>query len=165
MIRCERCASDIPVMNIELHQVQCMRRVEKEDLGNSAKAAQKPKQASRKRTSKVKQVAQVEDLDTLLAEMTLADSTCKYSQCSKRANVLGILCKFCRNRFCMEHSLAEVHGCGEAAKQEARRGVQRETRQGTKTRVFTRSQLETQLARKLEEKSNARQKKRDKETQ
>ena len=159
MIRCERCCSDIPVMNIELHQVQCLRRVEKKDLGNSAKAAQKPKQASRKR---VKQVAQVEDLDTLLAEMTLADSTCKYSQCSKRVNVLGILCKFCRNRFCMEHSLAEVHGCGEAAKQEARRGVQR---QGTKTRVFTRSQLETHLARKLEEKSNARQKKRDKETQ
>ena len=33
---------------------------------------------------------------------------------------LGVQCDHCRLRFCMNHGLPEVHGCGDAARKAAR---------------------------------------------
>ena len=61
-----------------------------------------------------------DDLDAMLAEMTLLDSTCGFPKCKKSVNLLGLRCQFCSHRFCMEHSIPEVHGCSDAAKKHAR---------------------------------------------
>jgi len=36
--------------------------------------------------------------------------------------LFGRICPFCRNMFCLSHSMAEIHGCGEAAKKSQRGG-------------------------------------------
>ena len=61
-----------------------------------------------------------EDLDSMLAEMALADSTCGHHGCKKNVNVLGFRCQFCQRRYCMSHNIPELHGCGEEAKKHAR---------------------------------------------
>lgn len=33
---------------------------------------------------------------------------------------MGQNCELCKSRYCMKHSLAEVHGCGEAIKKKER---------------------------------------------
>ena len=168
--RCDSCNNAIPKDNWEVHQMQCSQRMEREKCtelksGEAKRIAQKPKQTARKKSSKPSRVDQSEDLDKLLAEVTLSDSTCKFSQCSKKVNLLGILCQFCQQRFCMEHSLAEVHGCGDSAKQQSRKDLQREAKQGSRTYYSLsgtkRSQLQTKLAKKLDEKSSERQSKKD----
>ena len=35
------------------------------------------------------------DLDAMLAEMTLQDSTCGYPKCKKTIKLLGLRCQFC----------------------------------------------------------------------
>ena len=134
-------------------------------LRETNKTAHQPKHTSRKRSSQTSHgVPTHEDLDKLLAEVTLADCTCKFSQCSKKVNLLGIFCQFCKKRFCMEHSLPEVHGCGDAARQQSRKDIQREAKQGGKTSDLSgtkRSQIQAKLAKKLEEKLSARQTKTD----
>lgn len=61
-----------------------------------------------------------EDLDALLAEVALIDSACAYTKCRKSVKLISVNCTFCCKRFCIEHSLPEVHGCGEDARRNAR---------------------------------------------
>lgn len=101
------------------------------------------------------------DIDELIAEMTEADSTCKFSRCSKSVNLLGVQCLFCKQRYCIEHSLAEVHGCGEAARLHSHRDSH-EVRRGMKSASMSaakRTQLQMKLKKRLEEKTTARQSK------
>ena len=82
-------------------------------------------EATKKRKSKPKKKAQQgpeaeEDLDSLLAAMKQADSTCSHPKCKKQVNVLGMRCRFCQRKYCVEHSIPEVHGCAEEAKKHAR---------------------------------------------
>ena len=128
----------------------------------SAKGSQKqtkpkhvPKKSKQTRTS-----ANDDDLDTLLAEMTLTDSTCKFPKCSKSISLLSVQCRFCKDRYCMEHSLAEVHGCGDAARLQSRKDLHREVMRGGRSAGLSsvkRSQLHVKLSKKLEEKATARQ--------
>jgi ATP-dependent RNA/DNA helicase IGHMBP2 len=167
---CDVCRKSILQENWELHQIQCLKRMEREKctelkIRETNTTAHQPKHTSRKRSSQTSHGDPThEDLDKLLAEVTLADSMCKFSQCSKKVNWLGIFCQFCKKRFCMEHRLPEVHGCGDSARQQSRKDLQREAKQGGKTSVFSgtkRSQIQAKLAKKLEEKSSARQTKTD----
>ena len=129
------------------------------------KSSNTAKPHATQRSSKLKHKDSVTELDALLAEVTLADNTCNFPQCSKHINLIGFQCKFCKTRYCMEHSLAEVHGCGDAAKLQARKDLEREAQQkGSKYYGATgikRSQLQIKLTKKLEEKSMARQGKTD----
>lgn len=132
-------------------------------FGPTHGTTKKSKQSLRTK-SKTRHVDPSDDLDTLLAEVALADSTCKFPQCPKKVNLLGILCQFCKKRFCMEHNLAEVHGCGDAAKGKSRGDFQREVREGRKGYDLSgtnRSQLHAKLAKKMEDKKYARQSKTD----
>ena len=149
--------------------MQCKKTRKQESLNpeRNHQTLQKPTQLKHtsKISSKVKHEDSVTELDALLAEVTLADNTCHFPQCSKHINLIGFQCKFCKTRYCMEHSLAEVHGCGDAAKLQARKDLEREARQkGSKYYGATgirRSQLQTKLTKKLEKKSVARQGKTD----
>ena len=102
------------------------------------------------------QQSSTDDLDTLLAEFTLADNTCSFPPCEKRVNLVGLSCQFCRRRHCMAHSLPEVHGCAEAAKKHSRGQLKQEMRKGAGVSGTRRALLHRQLDKKIGEKTNAR---------
>ena len=127
---------------------------------SNEKSQQKEAPTKRTVSSRAKHDS-VEDLDALLAEVKLADSTCKFSKCSKPVSLLGVQCQFCKSRYCMEHSLAEIHGCGDAAKVKSRKDVQREeARSGSRFYGLSgvkRTQVQFKLTKNLEKKATARQ--------
>jgi hypothetical protein len=62
------------------------------------------------------------DDDMALLEALAAESgRCAMGGCKASTQVVGCLCSHCRWRFCYEHGLPEVHGCGDAARSAARR--------------------------------------------
>lgn len=61
----------------------------------------------------------VDDDMALLNSIVSTQSNCALNGCSKH-NRYGDTCQHCKFRFCQEHALPEVHGCGAAAKTEAR---------------------------------------------
>ena len=66
-----------------------------------------------------------------MADMPRDDQCFKCKR--KLTSVTAAECKYCRVNFCRNHVLAEEHGCGEEAKEEARkpktfdRGLERAT--------------------------------------
>lgn len=140
---CSLCHKTVPKMNITTHEAACHKiQTSKETsppqpLATSTQPLATPKQdtqplaAPKQDTSinskpkpKKKPAAKLEtmedDLDHLLAEVTLKHSTCGFAKCKRKVSVLGFLCQFCRKKFCTEHSIPETHGCGEEAKRHAR---------------------------------------------
>ena len=59
-----------------------------------------------------------EDFDALLASFHKKDTVCNFPKCKTLTATLGGNCNFCRVRFCLSHAMAEIHGCGDAAKGE-----------------------------------------------
>merc|ERR1719481_388421 len=89
-----------------------------------------------------------------------------FPKCKKLVATLGVTCKFCGLRFCLNHSMPEIHGCGEEARKAARQQISREGRlvpgSGTyqkKVDKDKRAQLEKKLEKKLGEKNDQRQRK------
>ena len=60
-------------------------------------------------------------VDELLEAAQRQDNVCNAQRCQKKITLLGQLCSVCNRRFCFEHSMPEVHGCGGQARQEMRR--------------------------------------------
>jgi ATP-dependent RNA/DNA helicase IGHMBP2 len=54
-----------------------------------------------------------------------SNDVCNFKACKVLVKTLGQNCEFCRNRFCLQHSLAEVHGCGDEAKKQARAQIKK----------------------------------------
>ena len=50
-------------------------------------------------------------------------------RCKANTSLIGLLCEFCSQRFCLTHHQAEVHGCGKVAKETACRQSQKEWRE------------------------------------
>lgn len=62
-----------------------------------------------------------EDEEMALLDAVLAASrTCAVVGCKTSTTMTGTTCKHCNARFCYSHGLPEVHGCGGAARAEAR---------------------------------------------
>lgn len=60
-------------------------------------------------------------LDDVLTAVKVVDNLCDYQRCKEKTTLMGLDCAFCKKRFCFKHGLPEVHGCGEAVKQEERK--------------------------------------------
>ncbi|XP_055856631.1 DNA-binding protein SMUBP-2 [Episyrphus balteatus] len=60
-------------------------------------------------------------LDDVLTAVKEVDNLCDYQRCKTKTNLMGQNCDHCKKRFCFKHGLPEVHGCGEAVKQEERK--------------------------------------------
>lgn len=171
--RCVICGCTVPLLNWELHQIQCEKQQRRRvaagvgdpttGTGTSSKTAKNHKTKQKPSTKSSQKNPPEDDLDALLAEVKLADSTCNFSKCKKTVNLIGVCCQFCRRRYCLSHSLAEVHGCGEAAKQHSVKQLHREMTKGHKDSqsAVRRTQLQSKLNRKIEEKSRSRSSKKD----
>ena len=84
---------------------------------------------------------------------------CSQAGCSKLVATVGTVCKLCHLAFCYTHGQAEVHGCGEAARQAAR-GAWLKGHGGAPgapaLRGWKRTAVKGQLHKKLEEAAAAR---------
>jgi len=116
---CSTCGRNVPVANLTTHRAHCGHSHTSSSSSScvtSSKAT--PKKKSRKQA---KSEAVEEDLDALLAEMSVSDTACGLAGCRRKPSLIGQRCSLCRRLFCVEHSIPEVHGCGKAAKERARR--------------------------------------------
>lgn len=96
---------------------------------NSSESEAEEEKSATKVPTKLKNPVQKKednyDEDAFLAQAMIEASSCMYKGCGKNITILGRSCKFCNAGFCMNHILAEVHGCGDKARVEARRVLQR----------------------------------------
>ncbi len=163
---CTICGKPILQAYLELHQVHCEKllaatvtsRADDKPTAIPTKplqtASSKPKKTKKAGVTQSSKGDSTDDLDAMLAELSLSDSRCSHHSCSKSVNVLGALCQFCRRRYCMAHSVPEVHGCSEPAKQFAKRQLREEVRGGHPARAKTmdpgkRAQLHRKLDKKI----------------
>ena len=154
---CLNCSKAIPKHNLELHSLRCSRSREvKADIRHPKKDTKKIVQA--KTGSKEKKKADEDDVDALIAQFTKVDSICSFEKCKGSVLTLGQKCKFCARMFCLKHGLAEVHGCGEAAKVDARKAFE-ESAGKAKTRPLNDIQKKY-VKKKLNEKIVSMEKKR-----
>lgn len=71
------------------------------------------------------ETAKTNDFDELMEMFQKSNNVCIFKGCKVLVQTLGQNCEFCRNRFCLKHSLAEAHGCGEEAKAQARAHIRK----------------------------------------
>ena len=156
-VACPTCGESIPEGDFKFHLCACVKPKASVVLEPSiAKGGKMKSTAARKKKSQIKKES--EDLDTMLAEMTLLDSSCSFQGCKKKINLLGLQCHLCCRRFCMEHSIPEIHGCSEAAKKHERQAVKPRSTSSSKDN-YKRVQLQKKLGSKLEELSSERRSK------
>ncbi len=153
---CPSCGKAIiPQDDFKLHCRTCSKpQISATMQKSTAKGGKIRPSAAQKKKSQPKKES--DDLDTMLAEMTLLDSSCSFQGCKKKVNLLGLQCHLCRRRFCMEHNIPETHGCSEAAKKYARQAVKP---RATSKDTSRRAQLHKKLESKLEDLSSDRKSK------
>jgi ATP-dependent RNA/DNA helicase IGHMBP2 len=59
-------------------------------------------------------------IDELLEVARQQDNICNAQRCKIKITLLGQLCSYCNRRYCFEHSMPEVHGCGQQARKDIR---------------------------------------------
>ena len=84
-------------------------------------ATESLKGAAKKKAKKGKpKKSTEEDFDTICEEFENMNKVCNFTGCKTKVSIIGANCAHCRVRFCLNHSMAELHGCGEAARIAAR---------------------------------------------
>jgi len=152
---CNNCGKVVPKNNIELHKVRCAKAVIANVNRNELiRKVEVEKGNKTKKKSKAKTVEE-EDFDQLCESFKKLDTVCNFPKCKTLVATLGVNCAFCRIRFCLTHSMAEVHGCGEEARKVARQQITREGKlvpgSGLVNHKPDKSKRD-QLARKLDKK-------------
>jgi len=127
-VECCSCQKSVPKQNIELHKARCEKnkKLEQVQQNDFKEPLSSEKKESKKKKGKKKKDELEDDFKTLCDSFQKLDSVCNFPKCKVKVSTLGVTCPFCRLRFCLSHSMAEVHGCGEAARQAARQNMLRE---------------------------------------
>ncbi|XP_071535256.1 DNA-binding protein SMUBP-2-like [Panulirus ornatus] len=162
---CCSCGKDIIQQNYTIHSAQCGRKLrgEQEEKSRNVKQKSVKKKNPKKGNAHKDDDGKEEDFDSIIAQFTKENSTCSQPHCKSPTTVIFQLCPFCRNTFCLAHHMAEVHGCGDLARQHARMMI---TKNGVlypgsgipskKPSEAKRKQMQRKLDKKLDEFSNQR---------
>eukprot|EP00731_Ephydatia_muelleri_P006465 Em0003g713a len=159
---CELCQKHVLLANFITHQARCSRLHTNPtpDPSTCSKSTQKKSSSKSKNKEGSTQspvLGDGDDLDSMLAELSLSDSKCKYFNCKKSVNLVSQRCSFCNGRFCMAHGIPEIHGCEEAAKRHARHEAISHEPKSKKTLDPTkRAHLQRRLDKKIEEATSGR---------
>lgn len=128
--KCLHCDKMILKVSFQMHEMHCSRvnAAKAQELNKPKDEPAKPKSAAAK--SKVKknpiETAKTDDFDELLEMFQKSNDICNFKGCKVLTKTLGQNCEYCPNRFCLKHSMAEVHGCGDAAKKQARDHIRKD---------------------------------------
>ncbi len=116
---CPTCNKYILKTNYMMHELHCTKinktmisdDKNKLDVAGGVAASSNFKSSSIK-NEKIKtnpiMNAQTDDFDQLLDMFQESNNVCSFKGCKVLVKTLGQNCEFCRNRFCLKHSLAEV---------------------------------------------------------
>lgn len=108
-VTCVSCGARIPKANMELHKLRCKLREDKaKPKTNEVKVKKKKKKGT----------DGDEDFDQLCEQFQELSKVCNYDGCKVKVATIGANCSYCRVRFCLSHSMAELHGCGEAVRRD-----------------------------------------------
>jgi ATP-dependent RNA/DNA helicase IGHMBP2 len=130
---CRHCSKSVIKANIQLHETHCLRMQRQKSAPKSANSGGKKQKDNMPKVpnahtdvvAKLEKVAG-DDLDSMIAAVQSVDRECSFKKCKTSTQTLGQMCEFCRRRFCLNHHMPEVHGCGDAAKSKARATIVRE---------------------------------------
>jgi ATP-dependent RNA/DNA helicase IGHMBP2 len=125
LVLCNNCQKSVAKANMELHKLRCQVQLGASAVNSTANQSsstlpKKKKSAPVKKLPAASKTDDVEDFDALCEQFQTLNRVCNYEKCKTKTAVLGADCVHCRVRFCLSHALAEIHGCGEAAKLAAR---------------------------------------------
>jgi ATP-dependent RNA/DNA helicase IGHMBP2 len=124
LVLCNNCQKSVAKANMELHKLRCQVQLGasavNSTVSQSSSLPKKKKSAPVKKLPGASKTDEVEDFDALCEQFQTLNRVCNYEKCKTKTAVLGADCVHCRVRFCLSHALAEIHGCGEAAKVAAR---------------------------------------------
>ena len=125
---CEKCNKEMPPENLQLHELRC--RGSSHEPAKDVKADVRPKSSKAKKKKNKNKAdaanAKEEDFDALIAEAMQENRTCNFPKCKTLTLTLGQNCEFCAKRYCLNHHIPEVHGCGAEAKAQARMRISRD---------------------------------------
>lgn len=85
-------------------------------------------------------------LDSVLLMIKTFEGNCSHVKCRSKTTLVYHHCELCNKRYCIKHSLPEVHGCAEAAKVlERKRFLEKEK---AKAHQLSADQVKTQMQKK-----------------
>ena len=108
---------------MELHKTRCDQA--KVNMDEVIGTSREKKKSKKKKASKSVDTLE-DDFDQLCEGFQKLDKVCNFPKCKTLVATLGVNCTFCLVRFCLVHSMAEVHGCGQEARRVARQQMTRE---------------------------------------
>lgn len=135
--QCVHCSKYILKINYLMHELHCSKMNRKKPVveepqasaAASASTLISEKPNKKEKNDKIKknpvESAKTDDFDELLEMFQKSNNTCSFKGCKVLVKTLGQNCEFCANRFCLQHSLAEMHGCGDEAKKAARAHIRK----------------------------------------
>ncbi|KAF4317090.1 hypothetical protein BBO99_00008016 [Phytophthora kernoviae] len=127
---------------------------------NKKKSKKKKSQAKTGGTAPVDDVQEGEDELEFLTRQASKSSNCAFqgsARCRKSTSMLGSVCKFCKLKFCYDHALPEVHGCGDAVRKFERAAFQQQmTRSNDPSKKKLTGDKRKMLKKKLDEKVTAK---------
>jgi len=150
---CSTCGRSVPRQNVELHKARCDQA--KVNMDEVIGTREKEKKKSKKKKASKSVDTLEDDFDQLCEGFQKLDKVCNFPKCKTLVATLGVNCTFCLVRFCLVHSMAEVHGCGQEAKRVARQQITREGKLVPGSGLVNHKPDQgrrDQLARKLEKK-------------
>ena len=98
--KCSHCSKDILIKNYFMHDLQCQ-KMKSQAIDDKNKIKVKKNKLEN---------ANSDDFDELINISNELNNICNYVGCKTKVQILGQTCTYCRRRFCLTHSLAEVHG-------------------------------------------------------
>eukprot|EP01094_Clydonella_sp_ATCC50884_P008745 TRINITY_DN18293_c0_g1_i1.p1 TRINITY_DN18293_c0_g1~~TRINITY_DN18293_c0_g1_i1.p1 ORF type:complete len:403 (-),score=98.31 TRINITY_DN18293_c0_g1_i1:84-1217(-) len=133
------------------------------DASRPPGAVASARKAKKKKAKKAKKdLPAGHSVEDALKELKIKPGTCP--QCKERVGASGFVCKFCKEKYCIRHGLPEVHGCGKAAKKDARETWLRTSKVANDgaalqhNRKIDRDVLQGQLKKKIGQAGSGRQK-------
>ena len=160
------CGKRLPTCNMQLHVLRCQqqRAPKPQPAKNSAGPGpdSKPQSAPIKKKKKpgsaqASKLDTAEDFDAMIAAFSKLDAECSYDGCKKSVRTVGQRCRCCDNMFCLSHHIPEVHGCGLAAKHQARQDAC--SSRPTRVDPARKANLQRKVDKKLAEMSGQRARK------
>ncbi|XP_006820047.1 DNA-binding protein SMUBP-2-like, partial [Saccoglossus kowalevskii] len=162
LFRCQMCKNMIPKINRLLHEINCERKYELSTRTSVLESANKMTR-KKKKPIESKRDIEDEDFDSMIARVVKADNTCTFVSCKTPIRTLGQTCVFCMNKFCLSHSLPEIHGCSHQAKKHAKQKLMKQqsqpSAQVTREKPLDsakRANLQRKMDKKLNELSDKR---------
>ena len=150
---CSTRGRSVPRQNVELHKTRCDQA--KVNMEEVVRTKEKEKKKSKKKKASKSVDTLEDDFDQLCEGFQKLDKVCNFPKCKTLVATLGVNCTFCLVRFCLVHSMAEVHGCGQEARRVARQQITREGKLVPGSGLVNHKPDQgrrDQLARKLEKK-------------